>query len=46
MEIEIRLEMKNYNMMLTKKEQRYQYYHQVKLSNIKYQKNLMISTIV
>ena len=30
----IRLEMENYNKILTEKQQKYQYYHQVKLINI------------
>ena len=29
-----RLEMKNYNMILTKKQQKHQYYHKVKLINM------------
>ena len=32
----IRLEMKKYNMILTEKKQKYQYYHQVKLININF----------
>ena len=30
----IRLEMKNYNMVLIERQQKYQHYHQVKLLNI------------
>ena len=30
----MRLEMKNYNMMLTEKQQKYQHSHQIKLVNI------------
>ena len=30
----IRLEMKNYNMILTEKQQKYQHYNQVKLINM------------
>ena len=30
----IRLEIKNYNMILTKKQAKYQHYHQVKLINM------------
>ena len=32
----IRLEMKNYNMILTEKQQKYQHYHQLKLININF----------
>ena len=30
----IKLKMKNYNMILTEKQQKYQHYHQVKLINM------------
>ena len=30
----IKLKMKNYNMILTEKQQKYQYYHQVKMINM------------
>ena len=30
----IKLEMKNYNMLLTEKQQKYQHYHQLKLTNM------------
>ena len=32
----IRLEMKNYNMILTEKQQKYQHYHQVKIDKSEY----------
>ena len=35
MTIDVKLEMKNYNMTLTEKEQKYQQYHHVKLIDMK-----------